>query len=448
MQTFKWNLTHIKTLINQHLPEVGDIYDYPGVSRESLCAAIDIAYSLSQEIKPDDETLFAVISLKRAGKATYDKLKSILETDEEDKKRKRFDEFLDSLAYLLEKTKITYFIVVKGGLRTDSELADIRNRIAALAPLEAELGAKVSQFDEDTEGFSEAIKEFSAAHEESKKQMHDIENWHSAANGFYTGIEEVHNKVEGWDEEIGTNAAEFESLKDKISALSKEATLLNAKMQDYATQAKNASDSIAKAKEDHVAIAKQISLLLGDTNRAGMAASFLKRKDELGPPQLIWQRTFIGAILGLLVVVGGFIVPSIIEGKSVEVVGELALVSPLVWLGWFAAKQYGYTSRIREDYAFKAAAAMAYEGHKDAARHIDKHLEGVLLEFSLYNLAQNPIRLYGGLEVHASPWSEFFGKAVGKLCRLANIKVEQPKIGSAEVAFANEDGKGSDVQGK
>lgn len=122
-------------------------------------------------------------------------------------------------------------------------------------------------------------------------------------------------------------------------------------------------------------------------------------------------------------------------GKPVEVLGELALISPLVWLGWFAAKQYSYTSRIQEDYAFKAAAAMAYEGHKNAAREVDAELEGVLLEFSLYNLAQNPIRLYGGLEIHGSPWSEYMGQAVGKLCRLSNIKAGIPSVGNVEASF-------------
>src|SRR5258708_37376909 len=92
-----------------------------------------------------------------------------------------------------------------------------------------------------------------------------------------------------------------------------------------------------------------------------------------------------------------------------------------MWLGWFAAKQYGYTSKIREDYAFKSAAAMAYEGHKKAAREVDKNLERVLLEFSLYNLSQNPIRLYGDGEIHGTPVHEVMDQLLRKFPTLKKV---------------------------
>ncbi|SNR77749.1 hypothetical protein SAMN04488503_1207 [Humidesulfovibrio mexicanus] len=437
MKTFKTNLTNLKTQIHNSLPEGPDIFGYPGVSREALCAAIDTARSLSEEIKASDEALFPVISLKRAGKASYDKLKSILDTVDEGKKRKQFDEFLDSLAYLVEKTKIVYFIVAKDGLRSDEEISRIRSRILALAPIESELSKHVETLQADIESFKGQLQELASGHEAAMKQIFALDNWHKDAANFSTSIETEHENVEMWAKEIGESKEKFKALRDRVSALSEEGTIINSKLTDALTKSTSDSEYIRIAKEEHIKISQEINKLLEDANRAGMASSFLKRKKELQWQLYGWQFAFCAAIGGLLYVVKEYLLVSLKSGASVELVGELAFVSPLVWLGWFAAKQHGYISRIQEDYAFKSAAAMAYEGHKSAARASDPALEGVLLEFSLYNLAQNPLRIYRGLEVHASPWSEFFGKVVSKLCRLAKIKAEVPQAGSVEVAFDN-----------
>ncbi|NMC43747.1 MAG: hypothetical protein GYA46_07500 [candidate division Zixibacteria bacterium] len=102
-------------------------------------------------------------------------------------------------------------------------------------------------------------------------------------------------------------------------------------------------------------------------------------------------------------------------------------------MGWFAAKQYGYISKIREDYAFKAAAAMAYEGHKKAAREVNKELESVLLEMSLYNMSQNPIRLYGDKDIQGSPIHELVDKVFQKIPDIKKASVSVPAGGKAKV---------------
>ena len=81
MQHFRSSLTRLKGLVEQKLPDVADIYGYPGISRQSIVAALDTAYILSQEIKEDDESRFEVISLKRTGSTLYKTLKEFLEAD-------------------------------------------------------------------------------------------------------------------------------------------------------------------------------------------------------------------------------------------------------------------------------------------------------------------------------------------------------------------------------
>lgn len=112
---------------------------------------------------------------------------------------------------------------------------------------------------------------------------------------------------------------------------------------------------------------------------------------------------------------------------------RIGVLSPLVWLGWFAARQFSYLSRISEDYAFKYAASMAYEGFKKATRETDQDLERVLLEFSLFNMAQNPIRLYDGKPDHASPANEMLETVLGSLRHMKKATLQHPKIGKLVV---------------
>ena len=76
------------------------------------------------------------------------------------------------------------------------------------------------------------------------------------------------------------------------------------------------------------------------------------------------------------------------------IIFRTALIAPCVWLGWYAGKQYGYTVRVREDYSFKYACAVAYEGFKKAADGEDSRLGQVLLELSMLNMSQQPLRVY------------------------------------------------------
>jgi len=159
MKGFKTSLTHLVKQIENKLPDGDNVLGYPGVSRAALIAAVNNAYDLAQEIKPSDEDLFEVISLKRAGSAINARLHEFLDSSkDEEKKKKAFNDFLDDLALLLEKTKITYFIVAKGGLRDDSELAQIRKRLSDLAVVEKEYSSLIESVKEDVEFISKGAE--------------------------------------------------------------------------------------------------------------------------------------------------------------------------------------------------------------------------------------------------------------------------------------------------
>lgn len=154
----------------------------------------------------------------------------------------------------------------------------------------------------------------------------------------------------------------------------------------------------------------QVRDLLGDANRASMAGSFMKRKKELGWPMYIWGGVFIGAVGALVAGAWTFIVPELQNKNWEALLIDLSLSAPLVWLGWVAAMQYGFTSRLQEDYSYKAASAMAYEGYKREAAEVDPELRKKLMETAIENFGENPLRVYKGHDNHVTPAHKFLDR--------------------------------------
>ena len=157
---------------------------------------------------------------------------------------------------------------------------------------------------------------------------------------------------------------------------------------------------------------KTIDGLLRDANRTGMAASFTERKNNLDLPMRVWLSVFAFSIIGLVVMGKYYLAPLLDSGNLEQLPSRLALTAPFVWLGWFAAKQYGYTSRLREDYAYKEASAKSFEGYKREASQVNPEMLKNLLDTAIKNLGDNPIRIYSGHENHASPLHEILEKSL------------------------------------
>ena len=437
MQHFRSGLTRLKTLMEQRLPEGEDIYGYQGVSRDSLLDAINVAYSLSQEIKEHDESRFEVISLKRAGSELYKILKEFLDNEAEAPDASgKFNEFLNGFSALIEKTKITYLIVVKGGIRDEAELARIRSDIKEYEELKEELTAQKEAVVAEISTIYGEIESLKTNHSNSETYATEITGWHKSATDQIAKITEIHDSIEGWDEDVQESTVQFQALSKQISDLASTATTNNEKLAGYVAKGNTEADQLMKTVVAHQELLAEIRQTLDGANRVGMASSFDSRKTELAKQLNIWQFVFVGAIALIVVAVWKFILPTLsAENTHIpEILAELGIVSPLVWLGWFAAKQYGYTSKIKEDYAFKAAAAMAYEGHKKAARETDPDLESLLLEFSLFNMSQNPIRLYGNGDMHGTPLHEFTSQVLEKFPKFKKISASAPTVGSLEVS--------------
>lgn len=170
--------------------------------------------------------------------------------------------------------------------------------------------------------------------------------------------------------------------------------------------------------------------LLEDANRTGMAGSFITRKGELSSDIALWRNIFGLALVSLALLGLFYVAPSLDPQKWQEALLRLPVTAPFVWLGWFSAKQYGYAVRLREDYAYKVASAMAFEGFKREARESSEQMHQKLLETAVTNFGDNPLRIYNGHENHASPLHEIIEKQLGNEKLIDLIKIFLAKLKS------------------
>ncbi|MGE6267037.1 hypothetical protein ACLH0O_08395 [Aeromonas media] len=159
---------------------------------------------------------------------------------------------------------------------------------------------------------------------------------------------------------------------------------------------------------------KNIDSVFVAANRQGMANSFSVMAEGLKTPMCIWGSVFVCSLL--LIAYAGFHIQS--EFSKIKTFDEFGvafllkavIVSPLVWLAWFSGRQFGHTSKLRQDYSYKSAVAMAYQGYKEEASQTGTDMHGRLLNNIVEHFSDNPVRLYEKNDA-SSPLEEFFKKA-------------------------------------
>ncbi len=154
---------------------------------------------------------------------------------------------------------------------------------------------------------------------------------------------------------------------------------------------------------------KEIENIFKAANKQGMASAFQERRTSLRWPMYSWMFVYSTALISLFI--GGiwFFQYAVSEKDIIDIAFRLPVSLPIIWLAWFSAKQYSHISRLREDYAYKGAVAMAYHGYKDETQKSDNGMHDKLLENIIFHFSENPVRLYEKNET-SSPLEDFIRK--------------------------------------
>jgi hypothetical protein len=123
-----------------------------------------------------------------------------------------------------------------------------------------------------------------------------------------------------------------------------------------------------------------------------------------------WLFGFFVALIYIALALAGVagrwigIEPPVGQEYWVRILYHIPLASPGIWFGWFAARSAGLSARIQQDYAYKVATAQAFEAHKKEVHSPESgDLMARLLDVTIRNFGDNPIRLYEGKGLEGHP---------------------------------------------
>lgn len=169
---------------------------------------------------------------------------------------------------------------------------------------------------------------------------------------------------------------EFENIRKKQSEYFEDIETVH----EYCNSRKSSIDSIFTA-----------------ANRQGMANSFSVMANSLIRPIKFWGGTLILSLF-IIFVAGFMLEENFFKKEGYELLAaiflKLLLASPLIWLAWFSGRQFIHASKLRQDYLYKSAVAMAYQGYKDEATTLSSDMHEKLLENIILHFSDNPVRLY------------------------------------------------------
>ena len=131
--------------------------------------------------------------------------------------------------------------------------------------------------------------------------------------------------------------------------------------------------------------------------RKGLAVSFEQRSAEYDDPRAGWLLGFVISLIAVVTITSQIILPEVKEIKGINrlyyVLTDAPLILSFIWFAWFSALRFSQLGRLKEDYKFKVAAALALDGYRKQAEGLSKELEAKLLDLAIVNFGQNPLRL-------------------------------------------------------
>ncbi len=414
MRATRHKISLLKNRIAENLPDDNDIFGYSGISKALIINSLNESYDLLSVLE-DYNDKFETIIAKRSvalfiDNANYylnDVLKSEVAVE-------KFNDFLINISQLRFNLKEAYITLSERPLKLDIEIKQAK---AVLEELSSDL--------EELKKFKEKINEIKT---NSFEFIGELESKHKAAlendkiiSEAVENIETIYSELEGTNEKIKIWKSEIQTAKEDISKKQAEIAKLKTEIEQIQIKNKESQlniDKFSKTLEEQLTTNKEqqkyIQKTIEDVSRAGMAGSFKKRKDELRWSQFIWAFLTIISVGGLICLSYSLVKP-LLSGQKLDLnqlYFKIPVIASAVWLGWFCSKQYGFTTRIREDYAYKYAISLAFEGYKNETREIDEELLQRLVQLTIFNISKSPVSIFDSRSNHGSPYNEIFDNMV------------------------------------
>jgi hypothetical protein len=351
---------------------------------------------------------------------------------------------------------------IKGNV--ESEVNTIRSNkqtsddfLAALTAGKATIDADAKTIDERRKGADLAASSIEEVREKSVSRAQEIEKSKTTAEEALKVIVELREAANQAQKGAETSQAEVTAYsvnaQTLVNQITVDHTTSNERCLEIQKVLENAQDSEAKIeavlehlkKSDEISTGHEMQVaeltkeleqllirvdkLLPGAASASLASSFNAQKQRFAEPQKRWLRTFVGCIVGLVVVA----LPSFLAALGIPIwlhptdqapteiwrgfLLRMPIVIPLVWLAIYAGRYYMLSLRLEEEYAYKEAVSTAFEGYKREMKDIDAGEAAnpspltKLCTNILAAIAERPGRIYEGKHSDITILNESHGAA-------------------------------------
>lgn len=182
-------------------------------------------------------------------------------------------------------------------------------------------------------------------------------------------------------------------------------------------------------------LAEIVGLLPGATS-AGLAHAFDARGKLFTAPANLWQKIFVGALIGIVLIAATGLYQVHQHADSLAYsdllklwLARLPIAGALVWLALYASREAALAKHLEEDYAYKAAVSTSFQGFQEQMKLVQKEASpntplGKLCADTLSTIASPPGRIYDKHRLTTSPSSELVDVLNQALKAVANKKTE------------------------
>lgn len=416
MGSFKSRITTIIKKTNEKFGGQEDILDFPGISCELIVESLNESHSQLSELERHKET-FEVIYLKRHLDKFLTEIKSFFD---DEITPKSFDNFLNNISKIKLRIRETYLLVVENCIRTEAAISKAKDALDSLLEDNdslqklqenaTKLTNEITALSTNYKARSDEIESTIASAEEVYQNYDDylisIDSLKKEQLGLKNESEQILNQLKGFSAKSADHQRKTDQITKQLDKSKTENERLQKQINEIST---STNQNLEKLTTDANLLIEKINEILEDANRASMAGSFKEQMEGLEKPLKDTERNKIIALsamfitlIGIFTNCFGFLTFSS-NNELFSWATKIAIISPLVWIAWIETKKYNILSRIKEDYAYKYASAVAFEGYNRKAGEVSEEMQRKLLDIAINNLGYNPVRLFDSSNIHGSP---------------------------------------------
>lgn len=282
--------------------------------------------------------------------------------------------------------------------KTQAQQKQFDDLLDELRENENKIEKQTEQIVENVQTAKALVDQQNAVWTKTQEVEEAVDTLHGKTRALLEDLEAQKDVIQSIENRSGNAHTQTLEYEKDSEALLKAMEERDASFSEAIERIEESEQTLNQLLKDNQEAAEETKRILKDATSSKLAGSFLDRFNIAEESRKKWLKIFIWTIVGLSAMAGAAMIVVHVSEEVVwqDILYRLPILFPLIWLAWMASKNHGHQARIAEDYAFKFSVAMAFQGYKEQAEALSNtQLSERLLEETIDNFGQNPLRVYG-----------------------------------------------------